>query len=268
MTMRSQIELYKLQHRDEVPDLIGRGWEPFVRRTAADGSISEKGEFGPYIRTTPANPLNGLSRVAAVSASREGDPPTVSPGAEPAGFLFDPTTGRFWVTDAGGVRALDESQARVVARDAARRRASMPPVPDSKLSAEGKQSALQVRLVVLRSQIELYKLQHRDRPPDLLAYPGWVQLTKRTRADGTPDRQAEFGPYLRSTVSNPLNGSSLVYVVKSIPTGGTSLHAGSGKLPGFYYENSTGLVAATDERGAVVIDWDLEQTLRRRTRQQ
>jgi competence protein ComGC len=266
MSMRSQIELYKLQHRDEPPDLIGRGWEQLLRRTAVDGSVSNDGQFGPYVQKTPVNPFNGLSGVGAVSGVRRGELPTASTGADPAGFLFDPSDGRLWVADAGGLRAFDDSKARAVVHEAIRRRSAMPRVPEAKLPPDAKRSLLDSRLGVMRSQIELYKLQHSDRPPDLLAHPGWAQLTKRTRADGTPDRQGEFGPYLQSAVSNPLNGSSQVYVVKSLPAGGTNVRADNGgKLPGFYYENSTGLLAGTDERGALVIDWDLEQTLRRRS---
>jgi hypothetical protein len=267
MSVRSHIELYKLQHRDDVPDLIGRGWEPFLRRTAADGSVAEDGEFGPYFRATPVNPLNGLSRVTAVSAAAPDESPEVPDGGKPSGFLFNPASGLCWATDASGLQSMDESKARAIVL--ARRNASAPatptPVPDARLSPQAKRTKLQVRLGMLRSQIELYKLQHHDRPPDLSAHPGWAQLMNRTRADGRVDSRGEYGPYLRTTLVNPLNGSSLVHVVKSLPADGATVRVGTGaKAPGFLYENPTGLVAGTDSRGAVVIDEDLAMTLRRR----
>jgi general secretion pathway protein G len=57
-TMRSQIELYKLQHGDTLPDII-TNWAPLTNTSlSTDGST-----VGPYLQTTPRNPQNGLSTV-------------------------------------------------------------------------------------------------------------------------------------------------------------------------------------------------------------
>ena len=71
-TMRSQIELYKIQHNDVPPaatnlvtllttktDVMG------VATTASTG-------FGPYVQTFPTNPLNGFSTVANAAATASG----------------------------------------------------------------------------------------------------------------------------------------------------------------------------------------------------
>src|SRR3954462_13179873 len=45
-TLRSQIELYKLQHRDVIPNLVGGGpgnvanWDPLTTKTDAEGLLT------------------------------------------------------------------------------------------------------------------------------------------------------------------------------------------------------------------------------------
>ena len=52
------------------------------------------------------------------------------------------------------------------------------------------------QLQMLRTEIELYKLQHVDLTPDFPRYPFWEQMVRRTRSDGTSDGKGTFGPYL------------------------------------------------------------------------
>src|SRR5947209_1443860 len=48
-TLRSQIELYKLQHFDKLPDLV-TNWNPMTTKTDANGAASvNPNDFGPYI---------------------------------------------------------------------------------------------------------------------------------------------------------------------------------------------------------------------------
>ncbi len=70
------------------------------------------------------------------------------------------------------------------------------------------------QLQTLRSQFELWKLQHGDRVPDLQRYPKWEQFTQHTNAAGNPDADGKFGPYLNEVPRNALNGSSTVALVK------------------------------------------------------
>src|SRR5207237_3761058 len=61
-------------------------------------------------------------------------------------------------------------------------------------SQDARESALLSQLQTLRSQIELYKLQHKDVLPDLVT--NWNPMTTKTNIDGTAVVQAKmFGPY-------------------------------------------------------------------------
>jgi general secretion pathway protein G len=63
-TLRAQIQLYKLQHKDAAPLLISGGsapWDVFTKYTDIDGNVSatQTGNFvyGPYYQHPPVNPL-------------------------------------------------------------------------------------------------------------------------------------------------------------------------------------------------------------------
>src|SRR5438477_8010081 len=59
-TIRSQIELYKLQHGDTLPTLVS-GWDVLINTSVyPSGSTTT---FGPYLQQAPRNPLNGNSTV-------------------------------------------------------------------------------------------------------------------------------------------------------------------------------------------------------------
>src|SRR5438045_8373082 len=59
-TLRSQIELYKLQHKDALPNLIGASpacWTPMTTKTDSSGVASAAPKaFGPYMQSPPSNP--------------------------------------------------------------------------------------------------------------------------------------------------------------------------------------------------------------------
>ena len=76
-TVRSQLELYKMQHSDNFPTAAGTtadaanwDWSKMTGKTNPDGSAG--GNFGPYLQQTPKNPLNGFSTVAAAPAANVG----------------------------------------------------------------------------------------------------------------------------------------------------------------------------------------------------
>ncbi|MEM6332106.1 MAG: hypothetical protein AAF823_02060 [Planctomycetota bacterium] len=62
LTLRSQLELYQIQHRGAYPDLVGQGWTQMLEATDAAGQV-QSGGYGPYLREVPVNPLNGETRV-------------------------------------------------------------------------------------------------------------------------------------------------------------------------------------------------------------
>src|SRR5207253_9412685 len=54
-TLRSQIELYKLQHLDKLPDLV-TNWNPMITKTDSSGALSVAAKaFGPYMESAPTN---------------------------------------------------------------------------------------------------------------------------------------------------------------------------------------------------------------------
>jgi general secretion pathway protein G len=63
-TVRSQIELYKIQHTDALP---GAGSASFVEaltgRTDVYGAADVAGAYGPYMQKIPVNPFNDLNTV-------------------------------------------------------------------------------------------------------------------------------------------------------------------------------------------------------------
>jgi general secretion pathway protein G len=94
-TLRSQIELYKLQHKDALPDLV-TNWNPMTTKTDADGVASAAADaFGPYMQSAPSNPINGLVNVT------DGDSAAAGATVD-CGFIFDYNagagTGRIWGT--------------------------------------------------------------------------------------------------------------------------------------------------------------------------
>lgn len=108
------------------------------------------------------------------------------------------------------------------------------------LSHRAKISAMSQSLHTLRSQIELYKLEHNGKTP--LLYEGkFPQLTTTTNALGVPGPAGPkfpFGPYLRAGVPiNPLTGGYKVTAIDEFPPAQPS---GNG---GWLYHQETGQIA-------------------------
>jgi general secretion pathway protein G len=73
-TFRSQIQLYKLQHNDVLPDLVLNQWTQMMSKTNVAGIVdtTATGIYGPYIESDPINPLNGNRTVAAAAGTGVG----------------------------------------------------------------------------------------------------------------------------------------------------------------------------------------------------
>src|SRR3954464_7543454 len=69
-------------------------------------------------------------------------------------------------------------------------------------SQDARKNSLTSQLQTMRSQLELYKLQHLDQLPTVLigGSPDWSQLTNKTNNSGTTGTTTAypFGPYLQS----------------------------------------------------------------------
>jgi len=115
-------------------------------------------------------------------------------------------------------------------------------------STEAKEAALVSDLQSIRSQIELYKIQHNDTlPGEILNADGSItpatavsfvnQLTNKTDQygnvdpDGTDPQTYRFGPYMRQIPENPFS-AALTVVVEGISEGPSSVSASTTKLAG------------------------------------
>jgi len=103
-TLRSQIELYKLMHRDNLPDFRRNGWKALTEKTQADGTIGS-GPCGPYLQSPPQNYLTGSTKMLLVT-SRPKQGFRYDKGD--LGFVINEKTGEIWALDADG-KILDES---------------------------------------------------------------------------------------------------------------------------------------------------------------
>jgi len=109
-TIRSQLELYKLQHLDQLPPaLVASGgadsspacWADMTVKTNADHSTTGTPQFGPYLQAAPMNPLNNDSDVFVVTGAADyGSGGVATPSAGDVGFILNSTTGKIWATSA------------------------------------------------------------------------------------------------------------------------------------------------------------------------
>jgi general secretion pathway protein G len=91
-TVRSQIELYKIQHNDQLPGAGTATWvEAMTGKTDVAGAVGT--DYGPYLQKIPTNQFNDLNTVRLGGAAA---------GANTDGWRFDSTTGAFQADDTGG----------------------------------------------------------------------------------------------------------------------------------------------------------------------
>jgi len=101
-TVRSAIELYKLEHSDGFPTTDGVAtsawdWTKLTGKTNPDfaGTTTGTPTKGPYLQQAPVNPLTASSTVNNTNAA--------SPGTS-TGFVFDPATGKMYGVDKTGAK--------------------------------------------------------------------------------------------------------------------------------------------------------------------
>ncbi len=103
-TLRSQIELYKLQHLDQLPPSLAAGgagtapWAELVEKTNADHSVTGTPTFGPYLQQSPTNPLNSNTGVGVVSGTTDFGSGGVANTTGTVGFILNTSTGKLWAT--------------------------------------------------------------------------------------------------------------------------------------------------------------------------
>jgi len=109
-------------------------------------------------------------------------------------------------------------------------------------STEAKESSLCTDLQTMRSQIELYKIQHNDELPGAGTASLVDALTEQTDIYGTtppPDGADSYGPYIQKIPTNQFNDSDTIAtgVVDPAPVDDTV---------GWYFNTDTGAFNACD----------------------
>ena len=101
----------------------------------------------------------------------------------------------------------------------------------SQASTDAKLNSCRSSLQSLRSQIELYKIQHNDTPPSLANFE--AQMTTYSDADGNTNATKTglfiYGPYMQRVPRNPWNNSD-------------SLAAADASGVGWVYDETTGAI--------------------------
>ncbi|QQE13284.1 prepilin-type N-terminal cleavage/methylation domain-containing protein [Planctomycetota bacterium] len=60
-TVRSQLELYRVQHNGDYPELTAASWAALTGKTNRDGTTTGTPSFGPYLPKPPVNPFTNGS---------------------------------------------------------------------------------------------------------------------------------------------------------------------------------------------------------------
>jgi len=83
LTVRSQIELYKIQHLDALPGTVPGVTlqQHLTTKTDKHGNLDPAGAFGPYLQQFPTNPYTGTNTVNAAGPTNA--------------WIYDSTTGQF-----------------------------------------------------------------------------------------------------------------------------------------------------------------------------
>jgi prepilin-type N-terminal cleavage/methylation domain-containing protein len=133
---------------------------------------------------------------------------------------------------------------------------------------QAKESASKSNLMAMRTQIELYKLQHNRYPPGYISGAGApiatvpLQLIRTTTVAGQPSGSTVpsspflYGPYLKSIPENPFNGLSSIAYVAEATAFSTAV---DGTSSGWLYKKETAEIVlnwtGTDSAGVNYYDY-------------
>ena len=99
-SLRGQIELFMLQHGDKPPVITGTDWSQLLDPTTYGTQTT-----GPYLATTPTNPVNGHSTVLTVTTDQTGG---AAVGTANIGFVYNSNNGKMWGTNTAGDKIFNE----------------------------------------------------------------------------------------------------------------------------------------------------------------
>ena len=102
-SMRSQIELYKIQHNDNLPGVQNgthnagaKFVDAMTGKTDIFGDVNDAGPYGPYLMKIPTNQFVDSDDVTCAPVDG------VTPGVDTTGdqgWFFDEDSGYIWATD-------------------------------------------------------------------------------------------------------------------------------------------------------------------------
>ena len=121
-TMRSQIELYKLQHVPTLPPglttvgtiVSATAWKELTLATDLNGTANVAGKYGPYLQSAPVNPLNNSSDVKVVAADVAFGGAS---GCTTEGFIFNNVNGKIWASSSKFTKVYNESDPSAATND-------------------------------------------------------------------------------------------------------------------------------------------------------
>jgi general secretion pathway protein G len=94
-TLRIQLELYRIQHQEGYPKLAEM-WVNLLKRSDTNGTVSDTGKYGPYLKFPPVNSYTNSTTLVAAGAATATDGFTYDQATgQIAGVGFDEATGRF-----------------------------------------------------------------------------------------------------------------------------------------------------------------------------
>ena len=91
-TIRSQLELYQVQHNGDYPSITaatdGTAWQKLTQTTNVSGNLSTTGTtYGPYLQKAPTNAFENSSAIVLTTSGTLGTP------VAGKGWLYDSSTG-------------------------------------------------------------------------------------------------------------------------------------------------------------------------------
>ncbi|MDP9175455.1 MAG: prepilin-type N-terminal cleavage/methylation domain-containing protein [Planctomycetota bacterium] len=112
-------------------------------------------------------------------------------------------------------------------------------------SQNARQSSLASTLQTLRSQVQLYRMQHGDTLPNLVA--AWTPMTASSTYGNPPQT---FGPYMQAVPTNPMNGNTVVIDSAGLP--GTQAASVCAFVFDYNSGNGSGHIYGTDTDGKTI----------------
>jgi len=110
----------------------------------------------------------------------------------------------------------------------------------SQASSDARNSSVKSNLQMLRSQVELYKIQHADAEPDANSLTDFTGcMTEKSDVDGTVNASGAYGPYMQRIPVNAVNdksGMSFDNLNGSVPSADNTV--------GWIYDKDSGRIYA------------------------